>query len=282
MTNRWCWVPFCICLFLVLTGLSSCKPEPKPAAQPAGPDAGLVPAAPPSGDTGGVVPEAVQASGTGNTGAAAAAAPAAIDSAPAGGGVAPASQPIDAGSTAGGKVGELIDKPEGGYASAGKAAKAAADPSLTPLPSLADIDVRRFIDLPGVDIPNEPPRDQFEYAVSAFDLKKVNDQPAVLALLKGMEKTYSTTDGRCEIWIPGAAVLWGRMIYGELSRTTYYIRNADDPYEFTLLEDLRRRGGSDQELVKQRLDNTLKWTANGKQKVHYHKEISQGGLTGVE
>ncbi|HZL91804.1 MAG TPA: hypothetical protein VFB96_25765, partial [Pirellulaceae bacterium] len=220
--------------------------------------------------------------GTGNTGAAAAAAPAAIDSAPAGGGVAPASQPIDAGSTAGGKVGELIDKPEGGYATAGKAPKAATDPSLPPLPSLADIDVRRFIDLPGVDIPNELPRAQLEYGVPFHEMKKINDQPAVLALLKGMDMTYSTTDGQCEVWLPGAAVLGDRMIYDNRVWTNYYVRNSDDPYEFELIEDTRRRGGSDQELVKQRLVNAIKWAGNGKQEVHYHKEVSQGGLTGAE
>jgi hypothetical protein len=283
MFDHWHWRAMCVCLLTALAGSSGCKPEPKPAAQPAGAGAGLIPAAPPGGSAGGVIPEAAPDSGTDNAGVAAAAAPAAVDASPAAGGaVAPASQPIDAGSNAAGKVGDMIDRAESSYATAGKAPKAAADPSLPPLPSLADIDVRRFIDLPGVDIPNEPPRSQLEYGVPIHEMRKINDQPAVLALLKGMDKTYSTADGKCEVWLPGAAVLGQRMIYGDKSWTMYYIRNSDDPYEFELIEDTRRRAGSDQELVKQRLDNTLKWMANGKQKVHYHKEVSQGGVTGVE
>ena len=268
-----------VCLWLGLTGISSCKPEPKPAALSEGAGTGLVPLAPAAGGSGAVVSDA-PANPTGNT-TAAAAPSTAVDSATAGG-VAGAPQPAHAASTGEGKVGDLVDRSEGGFASAGKAPKAAADPSLPPLPSLADIDVRRFIDLPGVDIPNEPPRAQLEYGVPFHEMKKINDQPAVLALLKGMDKTYSTTDGQCEVWLPGAAVLGQRMIYGEKSWTSYYIRNSDDPYEFELIEDTRRRAGSDQELVKQQLENTLKWMKNGKQKVHYHKDVSQGGLTGVE
>jgi hypothetical protein len=277
MIRRWRWITLLICLLSGLTAFSSCKPEPKPAAKYEGAGTGLVPVAPAAGGSGGVVSDP-QTNATGDTTAAAAGgAPTAN-----GGAAAGAPQPTNTGSATGGKLGDLIDRSEGGYASAGKAPKAAADPSLPALPSLADIDVRRFIDLPGVDIPNEPPRAQLEYGVPFHEMKKINDQPAVLALLKGMDKTYSTTDGQCEVWLPGAAVLGQRMIYGEKSWTSYYIRNSDDPYEFELIEDTRRRGGSDQELVKQRLDNAIKWAGNGKQKVHYHKEVSQGGLTGAE
>lgn len=197
-------------------------------------------------------------------------APAAQTSA-SGSGFAPASQPSDTG----------VEISRGsGYASMKKVPKGAPpSPSLSQIPSLADLDVCRFIDLPGVDLPDEPPRSQFEYALSAYELEKINNHPAVVALLKGMDKTYSTTDGLFEVWTPGATVIENRFVSDGSVRSTYFIRNAEDPYEFRFTEDSRVQKGTDQQLVKYTLDGLLKQTYR---KVFSHREVSQEGLYGAE
>jgi len=163
------------------------------------------------------------------------------------------------------------------------------------LPSLRTVRLKRFIDLPGIDVPNEPPLMK-EFAggqvLDTVTMQRVNRDTAVIQQLTGREQVYATSDGLCEIWIPGA-ILLAELLHEDWTLDQapreYVIRNADLQVRFGLYEQKQRGSAAAEEAVKQIVDGIERLIQEDASrmpalayKVAYRKQVNAGDIVGEE
>lgn len=152
------------------------------------------------------------------------------------------------------------------------------------LPSLSSITAIYFTELPGIDMPMEPQRPA---DVSTLDFNQVNqlhEDPQLVSLLGGQERTYATSDGKCEVWLPGAVVLQLPLQPKNPGRFTreYYIKTPAEKAIYQFTEGTLGEGRDEKTTIKRLTDALIgNWTPLGG-KVTYRRDVSVNGLDGEE